>query len=223
MKTNIELVQHCYDKLGVNYLYAAKGEIATKTKILAWGRMYPTYYTNTRLTKALKKQGGLATDCSGLISWLTGLIRGSQGYYDTAIKRGTISSIPNVPGLAVWRKGHIGVYVGYGWVIEAKGIDYGVVLTKLSAGTWTHWLRLKDIQYVDYVPQKAITPKSSKTDIMWLQDKLNKAINAGLVVDGVYGAKTAAAVIAYWKLKGWKIGNKKGFEAGMNTIKALAA
>jgi len=34
---------------------------------------------------------------------------------------------------------HVGIYLGNGKVIEAKGADYGVVETDLSKGTLTNW------------------------------------------------------------------------------------
>ena len=213
-------MKHCYSKLGVNYLYASKGEVATEQKINMWAKMYPSYYTHTRLKKAMKMKGSLATDCSGLISWYTGIMRGSQGYYDTAVKRGSIKDIPERVGVAVWRKGHIGVYVGFGLVVEAKGIDYGVVVTKLKDGNWTHWLQLKDIAYFDYEPEYKINKNSKRTDVAFLQTTLNtKGYN--LNVDGIYGTKTAQAVLDFWNKYGWSIKGQTGYSVGKDTIKAL--
>ena len=47
--------------------------------------------------------------------------------------------MPEVVGLLVHYKGHIGVYIGNGYVIEARGHNYGVVKTKLSDRGWTSW------------------------------------------------------------------------------------
>ena len=52
-----------------------------------------------------------------------------------------------VPGLAVWKSGHIGVYIGDDQVIEAMGTKYGVVKTQLQGRGWTHWL---EIPYINY-------------------------------------------------------------------------
>ena len=60
---------------------------------------------------------------------------------------GTIDTIPERPGVAVWRDGHIGVYIGDGYVIEAMGTKYGVVKTKLAERGFTHWL---EIPFIDY-------------------------------------------------------------------------
>ena len=103
-------------------------------------------------------------DCIGLIkgySWLNEetlqIEYGSNGMpdinadsmYHSNAEKGPISTIPEIPGLAVWRPGHIGVYIGNGKVIEAKATKIGVVETDLSAGTWTHWIKIPYIQYIE--------------------------------------------------------------------------
>ena len=55
--------------------------------------------------------------------------------------------MPDIPGLAVWHEGHIGVYIGGGQVIEAMGTRYGVVKTELASRSWTHWLKVPYIRY----------------------------------------------------------------------------
>lgn len=55
--------------------------------------------------------------------------------------------MPDIPGLAVWHDGHIGVYIGGGQVIEAMGTKYGVVKTELAGRGWTHWLKIPYINY----------------------------------------------------------------------------
>ena len=52
-------------------------------------------------------------------------------------------------GEAVWCKGHIGIYIGGGYVIEAMGTRYGVVKTALRSGSWTGWCKNPYINYVD--------------------------------------------------------------------------
>ena len=61
---------------------------------------------------------------------------------------GAISTMPDIPGLAVWMDGHIGVYVGNGEVIEAQGTAYGVVKTQLKNRGWTKWLKIPNIKYI---------------------------------------------------------------------------
>ena len=105
---------------------------------------------------------GRTTDCVGLIKgygWLdtdSMTIRygtngmpdiGADTMYRNAAVKGPISTIPETPGLAVWKSGHIGVYIGGGEVIEAMGTHYGVVKTQLTDRNWTAWLEIPYIQY----------------------------------------------------------------------------
>lgn len=103
-------------------------------------------------------------DCSGLIKaycWLdesTGEISAKRqgalpdctadGLFESAEVKGDISAMPDTPGLAVHRSGHIGVYVGGGEVIEARGNRYGVVKTELAGRGWEHYLQVPTLTYV---------------------------------------------------------------------------
>ena len=55
----------------------------------------------------------------------------------------------------MWRQGHIGVYIGNGKVVEARGIDYGTVISDVSRRNFTHVIKLRDIDY----GAKATAPK----------------------------------------------------------------
>lgn len=72
---------------------------------------------------------------------------GANEMYYNATRRGGIEAMLDTPGLAVWKPGHIGVYIGNGEVIEAMGTKYGVVKTQLEGRGWTHWL---EIPYINY-------------------------------------------------------------------------
>ena len=76
---------------------------------------------------------------------------GANGMFENAKVKGTIDTIPEVPGLAVWSDGHIGIYIGNGEVIEAMNTLRGVTRTKLAGREWTHWLQ---IPYISYVEEK---------------------------------------------------------------------
>jgi hypothetical protein len=76
----------------------------------------------------------------------------ADGMYTAAKDKGPINTIPEIPGVCVWHKGHIGVYIGGGQVIESHGTKYGVIKTPLKgsgATPWTHWLKCPFIQYVE--------------------------------------------------------------------------
>ena len=64
-----------------------------------------------------------------------------------ASESGSIDTIPEIEGLAVWKSGHIGVYIGGGYVIEAMGTMYGVVRTELTGRGWEGWCKIPFISY----------------------------------------------------------------------------
>lgn len=108
---------------------------------------------------------GLRTaDCVGLIkgySWYnvdTGEIGyGTNGHpdvgadqlYSNATEKGPISTMPEIPGLIVHAEGHVGIYIGGGYVIEAMGTRYGVVKTRVANRNWTGWCKNPYITYVE--------------------------------------------------------------------------
>lgn len=74
---------------------------------------------------------------------------GADAMYEYASEKGTIDTIPEIPGLAVWHEGHIGIYIGNGKVVQAANTTAGVILTNLSDTAWTHWLKVPYISYVE--------------------------------------------------------------------------
>lgn len=108
--------------------------------------------------------GKRTADCIGLIkgySWYDvtsqSITIASNGMPDigantmnnNATEKGSIDTIPEIPGLAVWKDGHIGVYIGNGEVVEAYGTKTGVIRSQLSNGGWTHWLKIPYITYLE--------------------------------------------------------------------------
>ena len=60
-----------------------------------------------------------------------------------------MDTMPEIVGLAVWKQGHIGVYIGNGYVIEAMGTKYGVVKTELAGQGWEGWCKIPSIHYLE--------------------------------------------------------------------------
>lgn len=158
MLTNKGLVDFATSKLGTEYVYGMKGAVMTLDKYKQLKKLYPVMVWDSDI----KKVGKVCVDCSGLISWYTGKIKSSSMFKSEADYVHPISTIQNAPiGAAVWRSGHIGVYIGNGYAIEARGSAYGVVKTKVEKRDWTNWFLLKDINYSDKVYFKKYTGKSS--------------------------------------------------------------
>ena len=144
MKTNKGLIDFAASKIGTPYVYGMKGAVMTRSKYNWLKKTYGSLVWDSDV----KKVGKVCTDCSGLISWYTGKEKSSSMFKAEAKVVHPISTIENAPvGAAVWRKGHIGIYVGKGYAIEARGSAYGVVKTKIAKRDWTHWFLLNDITY----------------------------------------------------------------------------
>lgn len=169
-KTNIGLCNFAYNaaNAGCGYVWGAFGHDVTMSFLrrqqTTYGADSSANLTVEQIDYIFQTFGGKpGFDCIGLIKayeWLdegTGNIayqangfpdKGADATFHSAYISGTIDSISEVPGLAVWMDGHIGVYVGQGNVIEARGNEFGVVMTRLSERPWTHWLQLPGITYV---------------------------------------------------------------------------
>lgn len=157
-KTAEGLINHCKSKIGTPYVYGAKGEVLTQAILDRLARENPGTYTSAYKAKAAKYIGQRCTDCSGLISWYTGVLRGSYNYHDTAVERVGIDHLnESMVGWALWKPGHIGVYIGDGWCIEAKGINYGTIKSRVAATPWQQVLKLKDIEYDNEKNQDGMT------------------------------------------------------------------
>lgn len=80
---------------------------------------------------------------------------------------GVISTIPEIPGIAVRFDGHIGYYIGGGEVIEWRGFAYGCVKTKLNARKWLHWYKLPFIKYGTVTaPAKPENTRAARTEMI---------------------------------------------------------
>lgn len=147
---------------GWGYVWGTFGSVLTEGLFQSKLEQYPDGVGNYEEFIRNNWVGKRTTDCCGLIKgygWLdpetmsinygtNGMpdLGANQMYYN-ASESGTIDTIPEIPGLAVWHDGHIGVYIGNGYVIEAMGTKYGVVKTQLEGRGWTHWLKVEYINY----------------------------------------------------------------------------
>ena len=147
---------------GWGYVWGTYGNVLTESLLAYKVSQYPDGVGNHENIIRANWLGGRTADCVGLIKgygWLSpetmtidygthGMpdIGANQMYYN-ARESGPISTMPDIPGLAVWHEGHIGVYIGGGQVVEAMGTKYGVVKTELASRGWTHWLKIPYINY----------------------------------------------------------------------------
>lgn len=110
--------------------------------------------------------GRRTTDCVGLIKgygWLDPATQeieyGTNGMPDysandmyliskaNGAETGSMDTLPDIPGIILWKEGHTGVYVGNGYAVEAMGTQYGVVRTAVDGRGWQAWYKLPYINY----------------------------------------------------------------------------
>ncbi len=157
--------------IGAGYVYGTYfSSVCTEDLIEAKRRQYctvkgsPFYDGNNGYTYAKRCRkwiGKLVGDCVGLMKsyYWTGddckvhyAYEGrkdvsANGLMNMATVFGDIASLPEKRGVCLWYDGHVGVYAGDGYAIESRGVDYGVVKTKVKSRPWAKWFYCP---YVDY-------------------------------------------------------------------------
>jgi len=177
------LIDYANAAVGGGYVYGSSGQTCSPAFRESCAVANPSQRENIMGTSA-KWDGKKVWDCSGIFrgasralyayrsggattiwkTWCTG--------YKTAFD--PKSSTPAI-GAAVFRankttpanKDHVGVYIGDGNVVEAKGASYGVLVSRLADGTWTDWALLDDYDYAalgtDSLPDAEDTPIADET------------------------------------------------------------
>ena len=165
MKSSSWLITYAKAQLGKPYWFGTFGQTGSAALYQSKKKQYPSQYTASDFPSQFGKK---VHDCSGLIKgalWCSSVdgapaYKASEDYsankfYTMASAKGPITSMPDIAGLLVFKgtdkqKNHIGVYIGNGRVIEAKGHKYGVVESALSSG-WKYWAKSNLFSY-------AVTP-----------------------------------------------------------------
>ena len=151
------------------YVWGTFGHVLTESLFEAKLAQYPDALAGNADFIRQTWVGGRTTDCVGLIKgygWLDTksmaigyAANGMPDYGADQMYRacknagvqnedyGPISTLPELPGLMLWKSGHAGVYIGGGYAIEAMGTRKGVVKTKVSDRGWQGWEKLP---YIDY-------------------------------------------------------------------------
>ena len=165
-KNNLDLVkwaQMAYDnKWG--YVWGSHGNVLTANELKRLEKTFGSHVTDKEEYIKSHWLGRRTSDCVGLIKgygWYdetSGTIKygtngmkdvTADGMFNSAVEKGPISTMPDIPGIAVWHQGHIGVYIGNGYVIHAANTYDGVIKTPITSSGWTHWLKVPYINYIE--------------------------------------------------------------------------
>lgn len=165
-KNNLDIVKwaiHAQEN-GWGYVYGTYGSVLDEALLTSKIAQYPDEVGGYENFIRQNWLGGRTADCVGLIKgygWYnteTAQIEigangmpdiGADTMYENAAEKGTIDTIPEIPGLAVWHEGHIGIYIGNGEVIQAANTNAGVIRTPIGQTGWTHWLKIPYISYIE--------------------------------------------------------------------------
>lgn len=207
-KTARGLVEYAKAQLGRPYWYGSFGQAASKELYNQIKNQYPKYY---KWDYTPEVAGQKVHDCVGMIKgylWSehpndTSVLKRYNEKQDISANMmrdacpvtGKISTIPEIPGMLVFKDGHVGIYEGNGNVIEARGHDYGVVRTRLASRSWTTWGRCPFIEYEGIILHRGI----KNADVKAMQEKLIslKYDLGSSGADGSYGGATVRGVTSF--------------------------
>lgn len=165
-KNNLDLVEWAKQAQshGWGYVWGSYGEVLTQKTLNSKAKQYPDEVGGKADFIKAHWLGRRTADCIGLIKgygWLntqTGTIEygtngmpdiGADTMFENAVEKGTIDTLPEIPGLALWHSGHIGIYIGDGKVIHAANTQAGVIISDVSGSGFTHWLKIPYITYTE--------------------------------------------------------------------------
>ena len=180
--------------------------------------------------------GHMVADCSGMFVWAfrelngPGIYHGSNSIWNRycttkgELKRGKRTDGKELkPGTAIFtynktnkNRGHIGLYIGNGWVIEASGTINGVIKSKITISKWVEWGELTGVDYGSAQQDSITDPEETMTYgtlrkgdkgpvVKFAQECLLKWDSKCLQrygADSDYGSETVAAVKAFQKKNG---------------------
>lgn len=166
IKNNLDLAQWAIEaeKAGWGYVWGTYGHVLTRGYFDGKAEQYPEEVGGQGDFILANWLGRRTADCVGLIKgycWFDPedqsigyAVNGmpdvaTEGMIGLCGETGSLDTLPEIPGLLLWMDGHVGIYIGEGYAIEAMGTRYGVVKTKVAGRGWQRWGKLPCIEYIN--------------------------------------------------------------------------
>ncbi len=176
MKSAAGLVSFAEQALtaGTGYVYGTFGQICTEDLLDRKAAQYPDddLAGGTMRRVGDKWRGRRVVDCIGLIKYYlwadhygadpqynASQDHSANQHYTEAHESGLIGTLPEIPGLLLHMDGHVGIYIGGGYAIEAAGTAEGVIRTRVAGRGWDHWY--KSI-FLDYSSGSGLAPAGAQ-------------------------------------------------------------
>ena len=207
------------------------GSTITKSRVEAKAKQYPYWYTESKIASVFSPFYGSnppvwGFDCIGLIKGVLwgwdgdasktygNAVYASNGVPDISAD-GMIGKCTDVStdmgniavGEFLWLKGHCGIYIGNGKVVESSPKwANGVQVTALTARAWLKHGKLPWVEYsVEEVRnvvniELSVLGKGDKGEQVKTLQRLLNAFGSNLSVDGSFGSLTQSALKAYQSL-----------------------
>ena len=155
------LCSYVIKQIGKPYWYGTAGQKASESLYKTMKKYHKKYY---KWSYSSKVAGVKVHDCSGLIVAKLGssVAHGATSQYNQCSNKSpNKKNFPAIPGTLVFhnanasgtKKSHVGVYIGNlttisgkkytDAVVEAKGHEWGVVVSRWSDSKWNSWGQLK--------------------------------------------------------------------------------
>lgn len=159
-----DLVKWCDDQLhkSTRYEMGGIGRYKGRTRIFDCIGLIKCFIWNDYSTTNSKFYGKTCPDWN------------CEQFFKNAKEKGPISEIPEIPGIIVYQKGHVGVYIGDGVVIECTIAFEKKVLKSYFKGThkglpkrttWTHWFKMPYLTYESENTSKPIVTRKTIEEI----------------------------------------------------------
>lgn len=204
------------------YAWGMFGSRITKKSVTAKTKQYPNWYDSRRLYSVFEPLYKLDTptygfDCVGLVKAVL------WGWTDSTGAKYASNRVPDVSadamitkcseissdftrisvGEFVWMRGHCGVYIGDGKVVESTPIwKNGVQITALSTRKWLKHGKLPYVEYEEVATVTITLPvlrKGSKGETVETLQRLLNSYGSNLTLDGDFGANTDRALRVFQK------------------------
>ena len=177
---NLDIVRIASNKLGAPYWYGTFGQTASAALLETKAKQYPQHYTADRIPVYKQQFGKQVFDCSGLLKYIlmteaetkplkynAALDFSADSFYTKATIKGDITTLPEIAGTGLHRAGHVGIYLGNGKLIEARGFAYGTVKSDLQGRGFQHWFYIPNVTYI----------KPNNADLKQIADQLKAIAN----------------------------------------------